>query len=232
MRKWETVDLGIYAKALPLLAKNPVIAVFPLLAALIGIALGFLNGPLFGQLGGFDFGITGLITNLLQGFAFGLAILAAEDAWRSGKARFASTWDEGKRKAGSILLAALGFTFVLFAASLVAGYFGPLGIVLIALVLFFLIYTIPAAAIGGIPGAAALSVSIQKVRGNPLAAAVLCIVALLLYFYLLSLMLPYVVDWTATFAPYVLAAARALVIAYLALVFARQYDEVSFFRRY
>ena len=233
MRQRDTVDLSIYAKGLALLARNPLIIVFPLLAGALEIALGFLRGPLFDPLGGNDFGLFGLLTNLIEGFAFGLAIIAAETAWRNRKPTLALTWDEGTRKAGAILLATVGFFFMLFVAAMFGSYLGSaVGNLLQLVALYFLIYTIPAAAIGGIPGGAALSASVERVRGNYVGAAVLAIVTVLLYSYFVPWVGVYLTLPLGTWAPYGIILLRAIVIGYLGVVFARQYDDVGFFRPY
>ncbi|MBV9402370.1 MAG: hypothetical protein JO018_01435 [Candidatus Eremiobacteraeota bacterium] len=232
MRRWETVDLSIYARAFAVVARNPLIFVFPIIATILKIALGFLRGPLFDPIGGYDFGLFQLLFSLIDGFAFGLTLIAAESAWRATRFSFTSVWDEGKTKAGNILLATMGLVFVIWVASLLGGFLGPLALLVPAVALFFLIYTIPAAAIGGIPGGAALSASIQRVKQNPLAAALLVIVSLLLYFYVGIFLGAYIGTAVGFLAPYATAIIQAVVIAYLAAVTARQYDDVAFFRRY
>lgn len=232
MRRADNVDLSLYARGFAVLGRNPVILVFPLVATLIEIGLGFLRGPLFDPLGGYDFGLMRLLFSLIDGFAFGLALIAAEVAWSGRRIALPSIWDEGKRKAGNILLATVGLVFVLYIAGLLGGFLGLVGLLVPALAAFFLIYTIPAAAIGGIPGSAALSASIERVRGNYLGCAVLVIVSLLLYYYVGVFLGPYISNAVGVFAPYASAIIQALVIAYLAVVTARQYDEVAFFRRY
>lgn len=229
----ETVDFSIYARGFSTLARNPIIIVFPLLAALFGLGLELLRHPLFDPLGGNDFGILGAIAGLAFGYAFALSIIAAETAWRGRKPTLSATWDEGKRKAGSILLAIVGFYFIYSVAAMVGGYIAPIASILLPLVaLFFLIYTIPIAAIGGIPGAAALSASIERVRGNFPAAAVLTIVTILLYIYFLSYAGLYLTYPFGAYADYVTLLLKAVVVGYLAVVFARQYDDVGFFRPY
>ncbi|GAC1659417.1 MAG: hypothetical protein NVS9B12_12540 [Vulcanimicrobiaceae bacterium] len=231
MRRRDAVDPSIYLKALAVLAQNPLIAIFPLLAALIEIALGFLRGPLFDPLGGNDFGIFGLVFKLIDGFAFALAIIAAQTAWSNRRPTIASTWNEGKSNAASILLATLGFFFMLYVAAMAGNILGPIvGLAVQVAALFFLIYTIPAAAIGGVPGGAALSASIERVRRNYLGAAVLAIVAVALYALLvqeLGVYLPF-----GIYAPYAIVFLKSVVIAYLGVVFARQYEDVGFFRPY
>ena len=219
----DTVDFSIYARGFVILARNPIIILFPLLAALFNIGLEWLRAPLFDPIGGRDFGILYAVEGLAYAYAFALAIIAAETAWRGRRPTLSATWDEGRRKAGSILLAVIGFYFVGYAAAMIGGQVATiLGLLLQLVAVFFLIYTIPAAAIGGTPGAAALSASIERVRGNYPGAAVLTIVAILLYVYF-----PF-----GLYAPYALMALKAIVVAYLAIVFARQYDDVGFFRPY
>ncbi|MBV9277408.1 MAG: hypothetical protein JOZ97_04145 [Candidatus Eremiobacteraeota bacterium] len=232
MRRTQSVDFSIYARAFAIIARNPVIFVFPIIATILKIALGFLRGPLFDPIGGYDFGLFQLLFSLIDGFAFGLALIAAESAWRSNRVSFAAVWDEGKQKAGSILLATVGLVFVIWVASLLGGFLGPLALFVPAVALFFLIYTIPAAAIGGIPGGAALSASIQRVKQSPLAAALLVIASLLLYFYVGIFLGTYIGTAVGFLAPYATAIIQAVVIGYLSAVTARQYDDVAFFRPY
>lgn len=229
MRRRENVNLSIYGRGLAVLAKNPVIVVFPLLAALLEMAMQWIRGPLFDPLGGNDFGFFSLLVNLIDGFAFSLAIIAAETGWRGRKATFSATMDEGGRKAPNILLATIGFFFVLFAAGLIASYLPIpfLGLALTAAAAFFLIYVFPAAAIGGIPGFAAISASIERVRANYLGAAVLAIVAIVLFYYVVGVLGIYASLPLGLYAPYGILLLKAIVLSYLAVVFARQYDEVA-----
>ena len=234
MRRREGVDPTIYLRAFGVLAKNPVIALFPLLAALLEMLLQWLHGPLFDPLGGNDFGFTSLLINLVDGFAFSLAIIAAETGWRGRKATFSATMDEGTRKAANILLATIGFFFILFAAGMIASYLPIpyLGLILTAAAAFFMIYVFPAAAIGGIPGFAAISASIERVRANYVGAALLAVVALVLFYYVVGILAVYATLPLGLYAPYGVLLIKAVVLSYLAVVFARQYDEVGFFRSY
>lgn len=234
MRRRDTVDFSIYSKGLMVLARNPLIIVFPLLAAALEIALAYVRGPLFDPIGGRDFGLFQLLNNLIDGFAFALAIIAAETAWRNRQPTFASTWDEGSRKAGSILMATIGFVFMLFIAGMLGGFTQiPLVEILVQIAAaYFLIYTIPAAAIGGIPGGAALQYSIERVRGNYLGAAVLAVVAILLYNIFVPFAGVYLTVPLGVYAPYGIIILKAVILGYLGVVFARQYDDVGFFRPY
>lgn len=229
LRRRESVDLSIYARGFAVLAKNPVIVLFPLLAAVLEMAMQWIRGPLFDPLGGNDFGFFSLLVNLIDGFAFSLAIIAADTGWRGRKATFTATMDEGGRKAPNILLATIGFFFVLFATGLIASYLPIpfLGLLLTAAAAFFLIYVFPAAAIGGIPGFAAISASIERVRGNYLAAAVLAVVAIVLFYYVVAVLGVYLTLPLGLYAPYGILLLKAIVLAYLAAVFARQYEDVA-----
>jgi len=232
MPRTDGVDISIYARAFGVVARHPLIFVFPVVATIVKIGLGFLRGPLFDPVGGNDFGLMQLLFSLIDGFAFGLTLIAAESAWRGNRFSVASVWDEGRRKAGSILIATIGLVFVIYVASMLGGFLGIIAVLVPALVLFFLIYTIPAAAIGGVPGGAALSASIERVKQNYLAAALLVIASLLLYFYVGVFLGAYIGTAVGFLAPYATAIIQAVVIAYLAAVTARQYDEVAFYRRY
>jgi len=115
---------------------------------------------------------------------------------------------------------------------MLGGFLAAIAFVVPALVLFFLISTSPAVANGGVPGGAALSASIERVKQNYLAAALLVIASLLLYFYVGVFLGAYIGTAVGFLAPYATAIIQALVIAYLAAVTARQYDEVAFYHPY
>lgn len=233
MRQRENVDLSIYARGFGVLVKNPVIFVFPLLAAVVEMGLNWIRGPLFDPLGGNDFGFLSLLVNLVFGFAFSLAIIAAEAGWRGRKATFTEAMDEAGRKAANILLATIGFFFILFAAGMIGAYIHPfVALALTAAAAFFMIYVFPAAAIGGIPGFAAISASIERVRSNYVGAAVLAVVAIVLFYYVAGVLSMYLTAPLGAYALYGASLIKAIVLAYLAVVFARQYDEVGFFRPY
>jgi hypothetical protein len=91
-----------------------------------------------------------------------------------------------------------------------------------------LILTIPAAAIGGLPGGLALSGSIRAVRANWPACIILAIVFVALWIfapqYLLIPLAPYGVIPTMIG----IAVFRAIVLAYVAFPFAVTYDETAF----
>ncbi len=92
-----------------------------------------------------------------------------------------------------------------------------------------MIYAIPSASIGGMPGAMALSASIRGVRSQPLGSIVLALVFFAVWYVAVPLALPYLlVHLSATVGSLVTAAARAIALGYLAFPFAKQYDEVAF----
>lgn len=226
-----SVDFAMYARAIPLLLRHPSIFVMPLLAAVVDLLIQQIT-PFFtdasGGAGNFLFAI---IINLVYGFCFGVAVIAANNVWRRGRTTFDEAWEEGKHKVGGILIATIGFYFLLY----VAQYAGQLAgsaiaqIVLQVVVAFFLIYTIPAAAIGGMPGNLAIGASFRAVRANLLGTAVLAVVFVFLWFYLPELIVyRFALGFGVIGFQLVHAAIKAIVLAYLAFPFAKQYDDVAF----
>jgi hypothetical protein len=241
VRSLGSVDLGAYARAFVLLARNPQIVLAPLLAALANVLLFMLMpSSSAGFIGSINTGLSGLIAQLITAFGMGVALIVADAAWRRGRAPFDEAWDEARRKAGDILIAALGFSFIIYVAALI-GSFIPFGSIVLALVaLYFFIYTLPAAAIGGIPGGAALQVSLERARGAVLAT--LLITALYLFanfvaptLILLALQPLYSVSpalATGVVSSLISAAITAVITAYVALVLAKTYADVTFTRRW
>ncbi len=241
MQQLRNLDLLMYVRAFGLLARNPSIMVVPLLMGIVGVFVLQLGGGnagagVFGSLTG---GITSLLIQLLQLFAFGTSCIIADMAWRRGRASFDEGWNEARRKGSEILTASLGFTFVLYAASFAGTLIGPLALVLLAVAVYFLIYTIPAAAIGGVPGGAAIQISIERARYNPLPTVIVTIVSVAALYYLQVLLAPLfaLVLAPLSFASLNLlraifsALVQAIAIAYIALVVTKTYSDVSFGRR-
>jgi hypothetical protein len=225
------VDIAIYGRALLLLVRHPSILALPLLAAVIDMLVSYWSGAFTDPLGGFGSGIFQMIVQIIYLFAFGVAVIQANNIVRGYRGGFDDAWEESRRKAGGIILAAIGFQFIVWAAGYVTGILGggvQLAVELV--VYFFLILTIPAAAIGGLPGGLAISGSVRAVRANPPACILLAIVFALLWVF--------VPEWIAMlaathpiglFAYYLsLAVARAIVLAYLAFPFAATYDNIAF----
>jgi hypothetical protein len=104
-----------------------------------------------------------------------------------------------------------------------------LQIALQLLVAFFLIYTIPAAAIGGMPGNLAIGASFRVVRESLLGTAILAIVFVLLWVGIPQLIATnFALGLGVIGFELVVAATKAIVLAYLAFPFAKQYDDVAF----
>jgi len=167
---------------------------------------------------------------LIYLWAFGVTIIHANNIWRRGHGTFDEAWEEGRLKFGAIAFAAIGFQFVVYAASYIGSFIGAtVGLALGAVAAFFLIYTIPAAAIGGIPGALALSVSFRNVRAQPFGSLLLAFVFFAVWYVALPLGLPYLTfRFTSGVAGLIMAAAHAVALAYLAFPFAKQYDDIAF----
>jgi hypothetical protein len=228
-RRTPSVDLAVYAQAIPLLVRHPSILAMPLLAAIVDVLIGQLIPFFTDAVGGLGAGLFALLVQLVYLWAFGVTIIQANNIWRNRRGSFDEAWDEGRVKFGGIAIAAIGFQFVVLAAGYIGAYFGALGLLFGAVAAFFLIYTIPAAAIGGLPGQLAISGSIRAVRANPIGSAVLALVFVALWFALVQWGLPYaLVNLSPLVWKLVTAAVRALVLGYLAFPFAKQYDDVAF----
>lgn len=221
----------MYVQAVPLLLRHPSIFVMPLLAAVVDLLIQQIT-PFFtdaaGGAGGFLFGI---IVNLVYGFCFGVAVIAANNVWRGRRATFDEAWEEGRHKAGGILIAAIGFYFLIYVGQYAGSLLGSavLQIVLQLVAAFFLIYTIPAAAIGGMPGNLAIGASFRAVRANFAAAAILAIAFVVLWYWLPEFIANrFALGIGVIGYELVRAALKALALAYLAFPFAKQYDDVAF----
>ncbi|HEY8297249.1 MAG TPA: hypothetical protein VIG32_04410 [Candidatus Baltobacteraceae bacterium] len=229
----QKLDLALYVQALPVYARNLGVLVPPFVAAVIGLLLSYLSGPFTDPLGGAGASIFGLISQLVFGFSFGVALIFADDAWRHNRANLSNAWAEARRKAGNILIATLGFYFLIYIAQLIGGIFGAVGSSLFAAVAtFFLIYALPAAAIGGAYSAEVFSISIRRARGEPLATAILTIVSLFVYFYIGFMLLPLFGSALGYGAIVLQLLLPSVAIGYVALVVAKQYADLAFGRRW
>ncbi|HEX3551287.1 MAG TPA: hypothetical protein VHT53_12965, partial [Candidatus Elarobacter sp.] len=223
----------------PLLVRNPSIIVVPLLMAVIGVLVGQVMSPygggIFAVAAG---GLSSLIVLLLQMFGIGTACVIADDAWRHGRASFDHGWDEARRRGGEILMAAVGFSLLLGVAQYVGILVGPLvGYVLSAAVFYFLIWALPAAAVGGIPGGAAIQASIERVRAAPITAGVAGAVALVVYI-VVGFIVPFrILEWLLPYVPYtpilgalIAALFQAIALSYIALIITKTYTDRAFGR--
>jgi hypothetical protein len=229
------VDLSVYVKALPLLVRNPAIIVVPVLMAVIGVLLQLTLLPYYGGAAGSLTGqLASFITFLLELFGLGAACIIADDAWRHGRASFEKGWAEARNRGGDILFAALGFTLLLAVAQYAGMLLGPLALILIVLVVVFVLFAIPAAAIGGVPGGAAIQVSIDHVRGAPLPAVIAAIVTVAL----LGLGVPFLSVNLARAIPLLHASlilnllvgalVQGIAVSYIALILTKTYTDAAF----
>jgi len=234
------LDLSIYLQGLVNLARNPVVVLPPLLMSVICAALGMMGGGGSDPLGSATGGLLSLIESLLRFFGLGVAIIIGDQTWRRSRASFEDGWSEGRRKSGDILLATIGLTFCLFIAGLTGTFLGLLSYLVVAVVVYFLIYTIPAAAIGGVPGGAALQTSIEAVRSAPIPALVLAIVSLGLFFALEIFVIP---ELSLAIVPYLSGSLNPLILVidsiveaivegYIAIVAAKVFADSTFARRW
>ena len=227
----ERIDFSVYLRAFAVYARNPTVIVMPLLASVIGVLVGQLSDPLSG--GGFIASLTTFLLLLIQLFALGVSIIIADNGWRGKSGSFDDAWQDARHKARDILFAAFGFTFVLSIAQYAGTIVGSaIGIVLLALALYALIYTIAASAIGGIPGGAAISVSIERVKSSPMASALLTVITLVLLFYLdnfIEAALFGALGITSVIVGDIVGALlQAILYGYIAVVMAKVYADVSF----
>ena len=227
------LDLTVYLKAVPLLLRNPSIVVVPLLMAVAGVLIGMTFSP-SGAVGVVTSGLAGLIVTLLELFGLAVACVIADDAWRHGRASFDRGGAEAQRRAGDILYAALGVTFILSIAQFTATLIGPFALILMAAAALFLIWAIPAAALGGIPGAASIQMSIERVRANPLPAVIVTVVTVGLVFFLptlvaswITLQLQLYTGSSLIIGSLITALIQAIATGYVALVLSKTYTDSS-----
>ncbi|HEX3468883.1 MAG TPA: hypothetical protein VHT05_12470 [Candidatus Elarobacter sp.] len=233
------LDLGVYVSALPKLARNPSIIVVPLLMAIIGVLLTVTMASFSaGGVGSLTLGLAQLIELLLGLFGLGTACVIADDAWRHGRASFERGWTETQRRSGEIMMAAIGFGLLTSVALYLTQIVGLVGYLLTAVVIVFLIWTIPAAAVGGIPGGAAIQVSIERVRARPIPAIVATVVALVLLGYVVPLVGSWIASlllvWTVgSLLPELLIVAlfQSIAVSYIALVITKIYTDDAFSTR-
>jgi hypothetical protein len=241
VKQLQGVDLAVYPRAVWLLITNPAIIVVPLVVAVLAVVVGGVGGG--GGLAEITGGLIGLILQILTFVGIGVATIMADSAWRSGRVSFDAGWEEGRRKSGELFVAALGFTFVIYLAQLAAqflSFLGPFALIIVLAATYFFIYTIPAAAIGGIPGGAALQVSLERARSALVPTAILTAVYIALHLFfvpwidalLFGVFAP-MVPSAATFVAQIAGAvATAITNSYIALLLAKVYSDISFTRRW
>ena len=236
------VDVLVYLKALGVLVRNPVIMLGPFLAALIAKLLGMMIPSMSaGPIGSLNAGIAGLIAQLLASVGLAVAIIGADYAWRRGRTSFDEMWGDAQRRFGDILMAAIGFNFVLWAAAQIGLFVAQAAgnLILLAIALFFFIYTMPAGAIGGIPGGAALQVSVERARANPVPTIGVFLVFVLAYFAesfagykLLFFLISLGLQNSLLVSALVTAIVQTLFSTYVAIVMAKVYSDIAYGRRW
>jgi hypothetical protein len=229
VRPQRLLDWKFYFEALPLYARNLGVLLYPLIAAGIGLGLTYAEGPLFNPIGGAADPIVNFIIQVIYGFGFALAVIFADDAWRHGRANLRAAWDQGRRRVGDILLAIIGFYFLIYVAGLIGGIFGPiLSLALTVLAVWAFIYSIPAAAIGGIPAGGAFSASLQAARRHPIATAILTIVSYGVWVGLTRYALGAIGGYMGAGFDAAQVLLTAIALGYIALIVARQYADLAF----
>jgi hypothetical protein len=228
-RSGQTPGWKFYFEAVPLYARNLGVIFFPLVAAAIGVGLTYVEGPLLNPIGGAGGGLIGFIMQVVYGFAFGVAVIFADDAWRHGRANLRAAWETARRKAGDILLAVIGFLFLTFVAGMIGGVLGPFGsLALTVVTVWAFIYAIPAAAIGGMPAGAVFSASLQAARRHPIATAVLAVVSYGVWIGLTQYALAAVGAYLGAGYDVAQLLLTAVALGYIALIVTRQYADFAF----
>jgi hypothetical protein len=232
------IDLSIYAKAIPLLLRNPSIIVVPLLMAVAGVLVGITFSAGSGAVGVATSGLAGLIVALLELFGLAVACIIADDAWRQGRASFERGWTEARRRSGEILYVSFGLVLLMTVAQFTSTLLGSFALILMAAVVLFFIWAVPATAVGGVPGVAAIGLSVERVRASPISSAVAAVVTIALVLFVPS----YAGAWIALqVLPYtggsiiagmlITALIQAIAIGYVALVLTKTYTDAAFGRR-
>ena len=219
----EKVEFLVYLRAFPLLLMNPILLLSPLLVSIVDEVLKETLGSSFAQ----------FFVFLLDTFGLAVSIIIADMIWRRGRASFDEAWDDARRKAPDILLASIGLNFVLYFA-LYAGTIitWVVGVVLSVVAAVFLIYTIAAAAISGIPGPAALQKSIDTVRAAPINAVILTIVTFAVYLYVGTFVPILYFGMYGTITLIIGALFKAIALGYVALIMAQRFSTLNFSSRY
>lgn len=223
------LDWKLYFEALPLYARNLGVLLYPLIAAGIGLGINYLGQWLSAPMGFAIMGIFTYIALIIEGYGCALAIIFADDAWRHGHGNLRNAWDQGKRRAGDIFLAIIGFYFLIYVAGMIGGIGGPiLSLALTVVAVWAFIYSIPAAAIGGIPAGGAFSASLQAARRHPLATAVLAIVSYGVWIGLTRYALGAIGGYLGVGYDAASVLLAAIALGYIALILARQYADLAF----
>jgi len=226
----DRIDWAMYVQALPLYARNLGVMLPPLVAAAIGIGVDYFGSWFSEPTGGATMGVFVFIERVIWGFGFAVAVIFADDAWRHNRASLQSAWNSARRNARDILIAVVGFYFLIYVAGLVGGIVPVpyLAEVLQALAVWAFLYCIPAAAMGGVPAGAAFSVSLQTARRHPLATLVLTVVSIAVFYGLAMYLLAHIGVYLGAGFDVARLLLVAFSLGYIALVLARQYADFAF----
>lgn len=223
------IDWKLYFEALPLYARNLGVLLYPLIAAGIGLGITYLGNWFSAPTGFALMGIFNFVIQVIYGFGFALAVIFADDAWRHNRGNLRATWDQGRKRAGDILLAIVGFYFILYVAGIIGNIFGGYGgLILTIVAVWAFIYSIPAAAIGGIPAGGAFSASLQSARRHPLATAILAIVSYGVWVGLTRFAMDAISGYLGAGYDVAQVLLTAIALGYIALIIARQYADLAF----
>jgi hypothetical protein len=236
--------LGSYVSAIGVLVRHPQICIGPLVAAVANLILLSVVPADGGFIGFASSSLLQLLTFVITIVGLGVAVVGADLAWRGRRASIGEALDDARRRATDILIAGIGFSFLVGIAGYIGGGLGEFGsVVLTAAAFVICIYMVPAAAIGGIPGGATLQVSGERVRSSPVAAIVIALV----YFagttfgppLLIEALAPILFASSPVFSlgivvSLIVALVRAIFAGYVATVLAKAYADVSYgrFRSY
>jgi len=94
------LDLTIYLKAIPLLLRHPSLFVMPLGAGAMSLLASSAGRTMTDPVGGFGMSLIQMVVQALYLFAFGVAVIQANNIWRERPGGFDAAWEEARRKAG------------------------------------------------------------------------------------------------------------------------------------
>ena len=130
-------------------------------------------------------------------------------------------------------MAAVGLNFIIWVALQFGAFLSPaLAIVGSLAAIYFFMYALPAAAIGGVSGVESLQVSLDRVKTNYAAAALVFVVSAILVLAMLRGMQFLLMDTSLGTLPASsndrLSVRQAIVSSYIALILAKTYSDVTF----
>ena len=241
MRQLRGVDFSAYGQAFALLFRFPQAILGPFVAGIVSsLVLFLIPATGGGVIDSITAGIAQLLAQVITFFGLAFAMIAADALWRGRRTTLAQTWDDAQRKIGDIFFATIGFGFVIYVAGIVGGSLGAFGAIALSLVAtFFFIYTLPAAAIGGIPGSAGLQVSLERAKDNPLPTLFVTLLYIVINVFaptqIINAILPLMFSnplFANPIVPTILESAIVSIFnTYLAFVLAKTYSDLAFGRR-